>query len=174
MTRSLPSGAVTGTFSWLTVRAGEQSSIAPFLVQVSVAGLREQVPVTAFRGDASWIGYPMVSGRWYADPGQADVPLGFLTATGKRVGDTVTVTLDGRPVRVRIVGDVFDPDNSGLTMLTGFGTLAGADPGLAPTSTRSACARGSRRSATPMTSGPGCPAASQPASATPPGRRSRT
>jgi len=101
-------------------------------VQVSVAGLREQVPVTAFRGDASWIGYPMVSGRWYADPGQADVPLGFLTATGKRVGDTVTVTLDGRPVRVRIVGDVFDPDNSGLTMLTGFGTLAGADPGLAP------------------------------------------
>jgi putative ABC transport system permease protein len=101
-------------------------------VQVTVPGLAQQVPVTAFRGDASWIGYPMVSGRWFTGPGQADAPLAFLTATGTKVGDTVTIAVAGRAVRVRIVGDVFDTDNDGLTMLTSLQTLARADPVLAP------------------------------------------
>lgn len=100
--------------------------------QVTVRGLTEQVPVTAFRGDASWIGYPIVSGHWYTGPGQADVPLGFLTATGTKVGDIITITLAGRQIPVRIVGDVFDTDNAGLTMLTDLQTLARADRRLAP------------------------------------------
>ena len=101
-------------------------------VQVTVRGLTEQVPVTAFRGAASWIGYPMVSGHWYTGPGQADVPLGFLTATGTKVGDTITITLAGQQIPVRIVGDVFDTDNAGLTMLTDLQTLTRTDQGLAP------------------------------------------
>jgi putative ABC transport system permease protein len=101
-------------------------------VQVTVRGLTEQVPVTAFRGAASWIGYPMVSGHWYTGPGQADVPLGFLTATGTKVGDTITITLTGQQIPVRIVGDVFDTDNAGLTMLTDLQTLTRAGRGLAP------------------------------------------
>jgi putative ABC transport system permease protein len=101
-------------------------------VQVTVRGLTEQVPVTAFRGAASWIGYPMVSGHWYTGPGQADVPLGFLTATGTKVGDTITITLAGHQIPVRIVGDVFDTDNAGLTMLTDLQTLTRAGRGLAP------------------------------------------
>jgi putative ABC transport system permease protein len=101
-------------------------------VQVTVRGLTEQVPVTAFRGTASWIGYPMVTGHWYTGPGQADVPLGFLTATGTKVGDTITITLAGQQIPVRIVGDVFDTDNAGLTMLTDLQTLTRTDRGLAP------------------------------------------
>jgi putative ABC transport system permease protein len=101
-------------------------------VQVTVRGLTEQVPVTAFRGTANWIGYPMVTGHWYTGPGQADVPLGFLTATGTKVGDTITITLAGQQIPVRIVGDVFDTDNAGLTMLTDLQTLTRADRGLAP------------------------------------------
>jgi putative ABC transport system permease protein len=100
--------------------------------QATVRGLTEQVPVTAFRGAASWIGYPMVSGHWYTGPGQADVPLGFLTATGTKVGDTITIMLAGQQIPVRIVGDVFDTDNAGLTMLTDLQTLTRADRGLAP------------------------------------------
>jgi len=88
--------------------------------------------VTAFRGAASWIGYPMVTGHWYTGPGQADVPLGFLTATGTKVGDTITIMLAGQQIPVRIVGDVFDTDNAGLTMLTDLQTLTRADRGLAP------------------------------------------
>lgn len=99
---------------------------------VTVPGLAQQVPVTASRGDASWIGYPMVSGHWYTGPGQADVPLGFLTATRTKVGDTVPIILAGQRILVQIVGEVFDTDNDGLTMLTSLQTLARADPGLAP------------------------------------------
>jgi putative ABC transport system permease protein len=86
--------------------------------------------VTAFRGRANWTGYGLISGRWYTAPGQADVPTGFLTATGTSVGDTVTITFNGRQIPVRIVGEVFDTDNSGLDMFTDWQTLASAGPGL--------------------------------------------
>jgi putative ABC transport system permease protein len=98
---------------------------------VSVVALgSQQAMVTAYRGSASWIGYGMVSGHWYAGPGQVDAATGFLTATGATVGDTITMTLNGRPVTVRIVGQVFDNDNNGLDLLTGWQTLASADHGL--------------------------------------------
>jgi hypothetical protein len=87
-----------------------------------VAGLG-QVPVTAFRGDASWIGYPMVHGHWYTGPGQVDVPLGFLDAAGTKIGDTITISYAGHRIQARIAGDVFDPDNNGIVILTGWQTL---------------------------------------------------
>ncbi len=99
--------------------------------QASMAGVAGQLSVTAFRGTANWTGYGLISGRWYTAPGQADVPTGFLTATGTSVGDTVTITFSGRQIPVRIVGEVFDTDNNGLEMVTDWQTLAGADPGLA-------------------------------------------
>jgi len=107
-------------------------SVAEADTQVSVAGLAQQVPVAAFRGDAAWTGYPLISGHWYTGPGQADVPTGFLTATSTVVGDTVTITFADRRIAVRIVGEVFQPQNHGLAMFTGWQTLASADHGLAP------------------------------------------
>jgi putative ABC transport system permease protein len=97
---------------------------------VSVAGLSGQVRMTAFRGNADWTGYDMISGHWYSGPGQVDVPTKFLTVTGKAVGDTVTFSVGGAQVTARIVGEVFDPDNGGLAMLTDWRTLAAADRGL--------------------------------------------
>jgi putative ABC transport system permease protein len=98
---------------------------------VSVAGLSQQAGLTVFRGDASWTGYALVSGHWYTGPGQVDVASGFLTDTGKTVGDTITMTFGGKQVTARIVGQVFDTDNNGLAILTGWSTLAGAGHGLA-------------------------------------------
>jgi putative ABC transport system permease protein len=97
--------------------------------QVSVTGLGRQATVTAYRGDAGWTGYPMISGHWYTGRGQADVSLEFLTATGTAVGDSVTVTFAGRQIPVRIAGEIFTghPD-----MVTDWNTLASADRGLAP------------------------------------------
>ena len=71
---------------------------------LSVAGLSQQVAVTAFQGDATWTGYAMISGHWYTGPGQAVVGTGFLTDTGKSVGDTVTIVSGSRQVPVKIVG----------------------------------------------------------------------
>jgi putative ABC transport system permease protein len=98
--------------------------------RVSIAGLTGQVDVTAFRGNAQWTGYDMISGHWYTGPGQAVVPTNFLTVTGTAVGDTVTVESAGQKIPVRITGEVFDQDNRGLAMITDWRTLAAADPGL--------------------------------------------
>jgi putative ABC transport system permease protein len=102
-------------------------------VPVSVAGITQQIPVTAFRGNAAWTGYAMISGHWYRAPGQVDVPTNFLTVTGKAVGDTVTITAGHTQIPVRIVGEVFDTRNRGLEIFTGWQTLARSGLTLTPT-----------------------------------------
>jgi len=74
----------------------------------------------------------MISGRWFAGPGQAVVPTNFLSITSTAIGDTVTISVAGHDIRVRIVGEVFDTSNRGLDMLTDWRTLAAADPHLVP------------------------------------------
>ncbi|QGV82456.1 ABC transporter permease [Streptomyces ficellus] len=103
-------------------------------VRATVAGVTGTVDVVAFTGDAAWGGYTMVSGRWTDAPGEAVVPTPFLTATGTRVGDTVTVNGLARPVTVRIVGEVLDPANDGMQVFTDVTTLAAAHPDLTDTS----------------------------------------
>jgi putative ABC transport system permease protein len=100
--------------------------------RVSIAGLTGQVDVAAFRGNAQWTGYDMISGHWYTGPGQAVVPTNFLAVTGTAVGDTVTVEYAGRQIPVRITGEVFDTSNRGLDILTDWRTLAAADRRLTP------------------------------------------
>ncbi len=116
----------------LLAQPGTLRYVAQTDQQVSVAGLTQQIPVSAFRGEAAWTGYDMISGHWYTGPGQVDVPTGFLTATGMAVGDTVTITFSGKQIPVRIVGQIFDTGNNGLAMVTDWQTLASADRGLAP------------------------------------------
>jgi putative ABC transport system permease protein len=98
---------------------------------VQVAGLGGQHPVAAFSGPSRWLGYELISGRWYTGPGQIVASTGFLTWTGKSVGDTVTLIGGVRPVPVRIVGQVFDSRDNGISVLTSQRTLAAADPSLA-------------------------------------------
>ncbi|WP_432128434.1 hypothetical protein [Streptomyces sp. bgisy082] len=74
-------------------------------------------------------GCTTVSGRWIEKPGEAVVPIPFLTATGTRVGDTVTVNGPARPVAVRIVGEVLDP-HSVVSVHHGAGLLLLALGGL--------------------------------------------
>jgi putative ABC transport system permease protein len=102
-------------------------------VPASVAGITQQVPVTAFRGNAAWAGYAMISGHWYRAPGQVDVPTNFLTVTGKAVGDTVTITVGRTQIPVRIAGEVFGTSNRGLEMFTSWQTLARSGLTLIPT-----------------------------------------
>ena len=88
----------------LRAQPGTLHYVAEADQQVSVAGIAQQIPVTAYRGNAGWTGYGMISGHWYTGPDQVDVPTYFLTVTGKAVGDTVTITFGGRQIPVRIVG----------------------------------------------------------------------
>jgi len=98
----------------------------------SVAGLSEQIPVTAFRGPAAWTGYDLVSGRWYAGPGEVLAPTGFLTQTGTSVGETISLSEAHKQIRVRIVGEIFDTENRGLNLVTSWATLRRLNPRFAP------------------------------------------
>jgi putative ABC transport system permease protein len=116
----------------LAAQPGTARYVAEANQQVSVAGLSQTVSLTAFRGNATWTGYDLISGHWYTGPGQVEVATRFLTATGHQVGDTVTLEINGKQVPVTIVGQIFDTRNNGLTVLTSWQTLASAEPGLAP------------------------------------------
>jgi putative ABC transport system permease protein len=78
---------------------------------VTVAG-RPDVPlmIYAYDGDSSWLGWSLVSGRWYNGPGQVVVNTAFAADTGRTTGDSVTLTVNRKPVTVRIAGEVFIPN----------------------------------------------------------------
>jgi putative ABC transport system permease protein len=95
--------------------------------EVSVAGLAGATNVITFQGDSSWASYQMIKGRWFAGPGEAVVPTGFLQTTGVHVGDTITLISAGHAAPVRIVGEVLDLNDEGQQIITDAGSL----PGLA-------------------------------------------
>jgi putative ABC transport system permease protein len=115
----------------LRAQPGTRRYVAETDGQFSVAGLTGEHPLTAFRGASAWTGYPLISGHWYTGPGQADVSTGFLTLTGKAVGDTVTLAVGTRPMPVRIVGQVFASQGRGISVITGWQTVNTANPSLA-------------------------------------------
>lgn len=100
-------------------------------VKVSVTGRPGLTLETyAYQGDSSWLGWNLISGRWYHGPHQADANSVLLAATGKTVGGTLTLTVNHKPVTVRIAGQVFSP--TGLpTLFTSWGALGGTAAGLA-------------------------------------------
>ena len=94
--------------------------------RLGVTGMAGTAAVTAFGGDASWIGYALISGHWYG-AGEAVVNTSFLRATGDRTGDTFTLTDDRRAVSLKIAGEVFLPGND-PQVLTNLSSVAAPDP----------------------------------------------
>jgi len=82
-----------------TVAVGEGTVTVPGVGGVAFVG---------YRGDATWIGYELVSGRWFAGPGEAVAPTNFYTVSGLHLGDTTTLRVSGRSVIVRLVGETFE------------------------------------------------------------------
>ena len=98
--------------------------------QLAVTGMAGTASVTAFGGDASWIGWVLIAGRW-SGAGGAAVNTAFLNATGTQVGNTFTFTGDGRSVTLTITGEVFDPGSA--EVFTNLSSVAALDPsGLSP------------------------------------------
>jgi putative ABC transport system permease protein len=120
--------------STLRSQPGTLRYLAETDARVQIAGQTRGVNMTAYTGDSSWIGWALISGRWYSGPDQVDANTEFLTATGTSVGSTYTFPAgqNGKPVTVRIVGEVFEPGNQ-LDVYLGSGTLGTLDPGVTPT-----------------------------------------
>jgi putative ABC transport system permease protein len=98
---------------------------------VTVARLGQTpLTATAYNGPSGWTGWDMISGHWYQGTGQVDVNSDFLTVSGLRVGDTFRMSVHGRPVAARIVGEVYLPEQT-PQLFTNWQTLGGAAAGLA-------------------------------------------
>jgi putative ABC transport system permease protein len=93
----------------LRAQPGTQHDVAVYQDQVKLPGIAPGVNAQAFGGDASWVDYGIIAGRWYDAPGEVDVNTAFLTQSGLAVGDTATVLIGTDPVTVRIAGEVFQP-----------------------------------------------------------------
>ena len=116
----------------ITAQAGTAGYLGVAWTEVTVAGITGALDTAALTGPDAARYYRMVSGTWLAGPGEIVVATPFLTAAGKRVGDTVVLTYHGSDVTVRIVGEAFNTENRGMQILTDLATLRAADPGLGP------------------------------------------
>jgi putative ABC transport system permease protein len=125
--RQLPSAAQdAAAAAALRAQPGTRHAVPLYGNDVKVAGIAANVNAQAFGGDASWIGFGIISGRWYHAPGEVDVNTAFLTASGLAVGDTVSMNTGTAQVTLRIVGEVFRPGDEPM-LFSSTGTL----PGLA-------------------------------------------
>ena len=124
-----PPATATPTDAQTTALIAAQPGTARFVAErtadVSVAGAGEPVPLTAYRGDSSWLGYPIISGRWFSAPGEAVAPTAFFTRTSRHVGDTITATQDGQDLNIRLVGEILDIQGDNILLRTAWGTLPG-------------------------------------------------
>ncbi|MFF0558776.1 ABC transporter permease [Streptomyces sp. NPDC004266] len=111
---------------------GTGSAYRTARTQLEAAGLKGGVPVVAYEGDTSGSRHTMVSGRWFGAGGEAVAATRFLRATGVRVGGTVTLSEQGRGVRLRIVGEVFDLGDDGMTLRTAAASVATLRPRYQP------------------------------------------
>jgi putative ABC transport system permease protein len=106
--------------------------VATRFLHVAVPGAADPQPLVGTRGDAPGLGYGTRTGRWFSNPGEAVV--GALTARDNhlRPGDQITVTLDGKPLTLQVVGVVDDFSLNGHGFRVGWDTLGAAQPDLTP------------------------------------------
>ncbi len=114
-------GAQPGTARLVGVRQTE----------VDFAGSTKPLEVSAYDGDASWVGYPLISGRWYHGPDQAVAGSRMLRLTGTKVGDHITISTERGQRRIHIVGEVFSGTGEATILMDAAG-LAGLVERVAP------------------------------------------
>ncbi|WP_018348278.1 ABC transporter permease [Longispora albida] len=131
----------------VTAQAGTGAWYGIAEVPSTVAGVPGVVEALGFTADASWAGYEMTAGRWFREPGEGIVPTPLLTASGTKVGGTMTLTINGRSVPIRVVGEVFSTRHDGMQVFTSLGTLLPAQPDLRPSEYRIDLAAGADREA---------------------------
>jgi putative ABC transport system permease protein len=100
--------------------------------QVVVPGIAEPIPYYAYRGASDWIGFALITGRWFHGPGEVVAPTKLLSQAHLAVGQTITARLAGRQVRLRLVGEILDQTGDDLLLRGDWSTLAAVAPGIEP------------------------------------------
>ncbi len=102
-------------------------------VDATVPGIAEPIPFDAYRGDSGWLGYGIISGRWFAAPGEVVAPSALMDQTHLHIGDRFTAQIKGQPVQLTLVGEILEGANENLLLRGDWSTLAAVDPSVQPT-----------------------------------------
>ena len=130
-----PTASGTAISAVIAAQPGTGHSTAIGQTRTTAGGLGD-VPFVGYDGDASWIGYELIAGRWFTGPGEAVAPTIVFSRTGLHLGDTIRLADGERSVTVRLVGEIFDtadesPDH--LILRGAWSDLLVLDPGAQPT-----------------------------------------
>jgi putative ABC transport system permease protein len=83
---------------------------------VVASGIAEPIQYYGYQGWSSWLGYAIISGRWFARRGEVVAPTRMLTQAHLHVGGTVLVRAGSRSERLRIVGEILDQTDNDLLL----------------------------------------------------------
>ncbi len=112
--------------STLKAQPGTARYVAAGELDATLVGASDQIRLNWYRGDATWVGLTMITGRWYRGANEAIASSTLLRTTGHHVGDTVTVAADGGSRSLTIVGEYLGGEGEGLaadsSALTGLTT----------------------------------------------------
>src|SRR5262249_6540668 len=120
--------------AWIASDTETGRSVALGQADVATAGVGS-VPVVGYDGDSTRVGYALISGRWFARARGARGTTHFFAVSGLSVGDSVTISHDGRSVTVTLVGEVFDTaskDTDNLGLRGTWADLVRLDPAAQP------------------------------------------
>jgi len=108
--------------------------VADTTSNINVSGIADPVNAIGFRGDSASLGYLLSPGRWFAAPGEVVSNRGFARDAHLNLGDTFTGTVQGRALKLRLVGEVFDftAGPGGHILMLDWSTLTAAVPELTP------------------------------------------
>jgi putative ABC transport system permease protein len=119
--------------STLNAQPETDTVVGEYQTRVVVPHVADFVNGIAVRGDPRRIGYELIGGRWYAQAGEAVASQGLLRAAHLQLGDSVTITMDGHQVRLRVVGAFLERLNVANEVYFDWSTYAQAVPDAAPT-----------------------------------------
>jgi putative ABC transport system permease protein len=104
--------------------------VAEGQADVTVPGISEPIPYIAYKGASAWVGYALVSGRWFSRNGEVVAPSKLLSQSHLHVGQSLTAYHSGRSMRLTIVGEVFDQSYGDLFLRGTWSALAAVEPHL--------------------------------------------
>ncbi len=102
------------------------------VIRASINGSGVSYPLRAVSGDVASLGLRIVEGRMFSAPGEMVAGQGLLDATGLRIGDSFTVTIDGHTQTAQLVGRYVEFEGNGEWGMLDRATFASVLPDLSP------------------------------------------
>jgi putative ABC transport system permease protein len=113
---------------WIATNAATERWIGAGQAAVGTRQLGE-VPFIGYDGDASWIGFSLIRGRWIEKADEVVAPTNFFRRSGLMIGDSLEISGPGGAASVTLVGETFETDSDDGILLRGtWATLARVVP----------------------------------------------